>query len=189
MEKENYEQRIDILKAFGTILIIIAHTISSIFINQLRVFDVPLLIIVSGILSVDSYKREKSYFSYLKKRIIRLVIPTYLFFTIFFLGTFIVSKALNIDFPFTNIQVRNTYLLLDGVGYVWIIRVYLLTAIITPILLKFKDKFKIPIQIILLLVIYVLYELLFWKVRQFKYNTNICYLLYYSLLDFNLVRN
>lgn len=179
MEKENYEQRIDILKALGTVLIIVAHTITSTFINQLRIFDVPLLIIISGILAVNSYKKEKNYFSYLKKRIIRLVIPTYLFFTFFFLGTYIGSQILNVDFPFSTIQLRNTYLLLDGIGYVWIIRVYLLTAIVTPLLLMIKEKLKISMQIIILLLIYIIYEILFWKVGNV--NIILTYIIYYVI--------
>ena len=179
MEKENFEQRIDIIKALGTILIIVAHTITSTFINQLRVFDVPLLIIVSGILAEQSYKREKNYLSYLKKRIIRLLIPTYLFFTIFFLVTLIGSKIINTEFPFSILEIRNTYLLLDGVGYVWIIRIYLLTAIVTPLLLMLKEKIHMLMQITILVLMYIIYEVVFYNVGNA--HAVLTYIIYYIL--------
>lgn len=55
---------IDILKALGIILIILAHTCKSSIILQLRNFDVVLLVILSGYLALDSYKTNESFLKY-----------------------------------------------------------------------------------------------------------------------------
>ena len=49
---------IDYLKALGLLLIILAHTCDNQIILNLRVFDVPLMVVVSGFLAYDSYKRS-----------------------------------------------------------------------------------------------------------------------------------
>lgn len=48
---------IDFLKTLGLLLLILAHVDAPAFILQLRCFDVPLMVILSGILAKDSYKR------------------------------------------------------------------------------------------------------------------------------------
>ena len=82
---------IDILKVLGTLLIMLAHVNPPVIIFQARNFDVVLLVIVSGMLFSNSYKRSKGYFQYTIKRFIRLVIPVWICLTIFFLGNYICS--------------------------------------------------------------------------------------------------
>ena len=69
----------------------LAHVKPPGIIFQARNFDVVLLVIVSGMLFNNSYKRSKRYFQYIIKRFIRLVIPVWIFLTIFFLGNYICS--------------------------------------------------------------------------------------------------
>ncbi len=82
---------IDVLKVLGILLIMLAHVKPPGIIFQARNFDVVLLVIVSGMLFNNSYKRSKRYFQYIIKRFIRLVIPVWIFLTIFFLGNYICS--------------------------------------------------------------------------------------------------
>ena len=65
-----YEERnygIDFLKTLGLLLIILAHISAPQWINQIRNFDVPLMVFLSGCLSRGSVARSSSYFSYVKK--------------------------------------------------------------------------------------------------------------------------
>lgn len=177
-EKRNIS--IDILRATGILLIILAHTVtSSEVITQLRSFDVPLMVFVSGILSINSYKKEKNYFSYLKKRIVRLLVPTYVFLIVFFGMSAIVYSISNVDYPFTIKKIINTFLLLDGIGYVWIIRVYLLMAVITPLVIKMKEKMNQYVFMTLLVVLYVIYELIYMMFGNA--NLLLTYVFYYII--------
>lgn len=130
---------IDILKSIGIILIILAHMGIPKVLFQLRNFDVVLLVILSGFLSVKSYKSNQSFYKYIKKRFIRLIIPVWIFLTIFF-GIFAISDIGKEGETFCFNTIFRTYALIDGIGYVWIFRVYMLCAISVPLLLKLKIK-------------------------------------------------
>ena len=85
-EKRNIT--IDILKTIGIFCIILAHVCKSKFILQSRNFDVPLMVICSAFLYKSQYGFDiKRVF----KRIIRLVIPVWIFFVCFFLYKYIIS--------------------------------------------------------------------------------------------------
>lgn len=177
------EKKIDILKSIGVVLIILAHICSSKVIMQLRNFDVPLMVLVSGYLSVNSFKKSNSLFQYYKKRLIRLIVPTYIFLIIFF----VIVKLLNFNaqYPFDMKMIIRTFLLLDGIGYVWIIRVYVLCAFAAPILIYIMNKVSKRTIIISAIVIYSAYEFVNYFFAEnlnviFKYVIN--YLISYSLI-------
>ena len=153
---------IDILKTIGILMIILAHTNPPDIIVQFRSFDVPLLIIISGLLGAQSYSKKKSGFKYFIKRITRLALPVWIFLTIFIVISF-VSKIIGLDICILNLKtIMRSYLLLDGIGYVWIVRVYILCAIMLPLLIKIKKEQKISISAVLILGIYVIYEILYY---------------------------
>lgn len=154
---------IDILKTLGIILIILAHVNPPGIIFQLRNFDVVLLVILSGALAEKSYKKCVTYFEYIKKRFIRLVIPVWIFLTIFFIGSFIVLYP-NIPYSFKDII--SSYLLIDGIGYVWIFRIYLLATISVPILLRAKEKISNKKYCFLLLLAYIIYEIIYFFIKD-----------------------
>lgn len=135
---------VDYLKALGLLLIVLAHTCDNQIIMNLRIFDVPLMVILSGFLAYDSYKRSvakgESIVSYYKKRVVRLLVPTWIFLTFYFLVVAIIS--IHGGFPYSMEKVVRSYLLMDGIGYVWIIRVYLICALITPFAVWIMDKIK-----------------------------------------------
>ena len=49
---------IDYLKVIGLLCIILAHICTDATILQIRNFDVPLMVLISGYLAVDSFKRN-----------------------------------------------------------------------------------------------------------------------------------
>lgn len=179
-QKEKRNIGIDCLKLIGLLLIILAHTTENSIILQIRSFDVPLMVILSGILSVNSFKKEENTWKYYKKRFLRLVIPTYIFIIIYF--TLIkVLKVISGDLQYRTdfYAVIKSFLLSGGIGYIWIIRVYLLMAMITPTLVTCKEKMNNKLFYSGLLLIYIVYEIVY----QYIGNANwfLEYVLYYII--------
>ncbi len=120
--------RVDFLRAIGLMLIVLAHTNPPFFIFQLRNFDVPLMVLISGISFSLSYLREP-FSQYLVKRVKRLVVPVWVFFSGIFASSYLF--AVPFELPSREI-ILNTYLLGQSAKYVWIIRVFLLVALVSP---------------------------------------------------------
>ncbi len=66
------DSRIDFLRVLGTILVIMAHTGAPTLIQNIRTFDVSMLVFISGMSFVFSYK-DISLKDYLKKRVKKLL--------------------------------------------------------------------------------------------------------------------
>lgn len=178
MEKVKREVSLDILKCIGMLLIILAHCSAPTFIDEIRNFDVVLLVILSGIVAVKSYERSKSGFKYIKKRLIRLIIPTYIFLTVLFLLERIVC-IFNPIFPMDKDTIFSSYALTNGIGYVWIIRVYLLCAISVVILMNIKKYQKI-----IIISLFIIYEILYYTIGNANpfLEYDVYYLIPYGLL-------
>ena len=107
-------------------MVILAHTDIPNTLLNIMTFDVILLVFISG-MSLSFEKSNKSYPMYLWKRVKKLLIPTYIVITIclvikFFITGGMVGKS-------TIIQ---SYTLVGGIGYVWIVRIYLMLALVSP---------------------------------------------------------
>lgn len=135
-------------------LIILAHVGIPDWVKEIRNFDVPLMVFISGYLSVNSFARSKGYWDYLKKRFFRLVVPTWIFLIIYFCSLlFFLRGGLSLDVVIKSFLLQN-----DSIGYVWIIRVYLICAIIVPFVLKACSLNRFWIYLGL---VYLLYEFLY----------------------------
>lgn len=156
----NRIKKIDILKLIGLACIILAHVEPNKVVFQLRNFDVVLMIMVSSFLFINKYKENTNItLEYLKKRIMRLVVPTWIFLVIFFGIYFFIE-------PFGLKTIISSFILHEGIGYVWIVRIYILVAIILPFLVpKLKNKKTYYIEVML----YIVYEILA-KFNLFSYN-------------------
>lgn len=147
---------IDILRFIGLAMIVLAHVEPPGFIFQMRNFDVPLMVMISGMSFIISYDNKDSYVSFICKRISRLLLPVWLFLTGYFLlqRVFIPSSD---DLTFETII--NSYLLIDGIGYVWIIKVFLLVSIVSPLLYRFHcNTTSNGLYFSVLATVFVLYE-------------------------------
>lgn len=71
------DNSIDFLRGIGILLIILAHCSPPIFLFNLRVFDVPLMLFVSGL--AFSNRKYHSIPKFLYHRAKRLLIPLYIF--------------------------------------------------------------------------------------------------------------
>lgn len=163
--------KFDFLKAVGIISIILAHTIpkDETFIYQLRNFDVPLMVIVSGALFWQtSADKNYSLLDYLKKRCYRLLLPTWIFLLFFFVAAYFISKLQGVSYPFFPKEIFYSFtLLIGGIGYVWIIRVFLLMAVIAPFLLSIRRRLaKNSLFFLVILGAYLAYELLLFLMNQ-----------------------
>lgn len=170
----NRDFSIDVLRTIGICLIILAHVNPVNIIFQLRNFDVPFMVILSGYLFSKSSQNINSISKkYLYKRFKRLVFPVWIFLIILFTFMIIVRpSALNIKL------VLGSFFLLNGIGYVWIIRIYLLVAIFGPYLLK---KIGHKNELLKIIIIYCLYELLFFYYQQNFENSILEQTIFYTV--------
>src|ERR1700690_815941 len=150
------DEKVDILRFIGIAMIILDHVHPPSLLDQLRNFDVPLMVMISGISFSLSY-RDESYISYIWKRIKRLLFPVWIFLTAYFF--FVYTTGYPITLPDAK-TIAASYLLLHGIGYVLIIRVFLLVAIAAPAILKFSRDTSSQVRYFSVLgAIYIAYEI------------------------------
>lgn len=141
---------IDFCRFIGVICVILAHTNISPLLFNLRQFDVVMLVFISAL--SFTYAKPiatwKDYGNYVIHRFKRLIIPVWLFLTLYFFLLKITGQY------FTLETVVSSYLLINGIGYVWIFRVLFICSLINPLLLYLVKKLGTKkIAIILLLMI------------------------------------
>ncbi|KJL04080.1 acyltransferase family protein [Priestia aryabhattai] len=125
--------RIDALRFIGTLLVILAHVGAPAWIQNIRTFDVVMLVLISG-MSINKSRNIKNYPIYIYQRLKKMILPLYIVLTIIFLINFVTSILFNITSSGINSNViLDSYLLLDGIGYVWIVRVFLFVALVAPV--------------------------------------------------------
>ncbi|HBA5720984.1 TPA: acyltransferase family protein, partial [Escherichia coli] len=148
---------IDILRVCGLLLIMLAHVNPPNLIFQIRTFDVPMMIFVSGVSYFLSKKADVSYFSYAFSRFKRLVLPVWIFLFFFFLTIYLFRPVNFLDLLSVK-NILSTYML-NGFGYVWVIRVFLIIAILSPLyvyLTKNSSSYSIAIIVLFLLLVSLL---------------------------------
>jgi len=158
------------MRFIGLIIIILAHTRPPSLIFNLRNFDVPLMVLISGASFKLSFNEKESYIFYIWKRINRLIFPVWIFLTFYFIATyFYKSSSLNL------LKIVESYFLVGGIGYVWIFRVFILVALVAPFIHTLDKKFKSDSNYLLLLLgIYLFYELIrFYTLSYFSQNTTL----------------
>ena len=137
----NRDLQIDFLRFLGLSLVIVAHIQAPFTFTQIRSFDVPLMVFVSGLSA--SGKNITNYWQYMWKRTKRLIIPVWLFLA-FYLTAFYMAQSFVLPKPYlTGRMIGRSFLLLDeSIGYVWIIRVFLLVMLVTPPIVKMAQRIK-----------------------------------------------
>ena len=163
--------KLDTLRFIGLLLIILAHTNPPAILFQLRNFDVPLMVIVSGaVFGISSVKHKLPYKNYLQKRVLRLLFPTWLFLSFFFILTYALSLISGYHYPFSNEKILLSYTLISGIGYVWIIRVFLLVASIAPLILEIHNRTKSHLKYFMIITTaYTIYEVIYVRYTGINY--------------------
>ena len=156
--------RIDFLRGIGLLCIVLAHVRPPEVLFQIRNFDVPLMILVAGsAFAISDQKRPKyGYIKYIRKRFIRLVVPTWIFLVIFFMTTLVLSLLMHKPYPFSSHKIISSFLLWEGIGYLWVIRVFLLVSLITPFIeIYYKHHKNNTLQqaSFIMFVVYLIYEI------------------------------
>jgi len=109
---------------------------------EIRSFDVPLMIFISGMSYSISRKNDVSYAKYFKSRFKRLVVPVWIFLSAFYIAVYVFDIDVYRDIM--NPKIILSSYILNGFGYVWIVRVFLLIAIVSPLLVKVSDSLTLP---------------------------------------------
>ena len=147
--------RIDFLRFVGLSLVILAHVQAPFTLTQIRSFDVPLIVFVSGLTS--SSKIISNYWQYVWKRTKRLVIPVWFFLTVYLTTFYFLQGFLLSEKYLTGTMILRSFLLLDhSIGYVWIIRVFLLVMFITPFVMRLSATIKTDTNYIIILILTLL---------------------------------
>lgn len=175
MKKER-NTKIDILRAIAMICIIIAHSTPNPLAFQLRNFDVIMIVILLGAsFQLSMQGKSINYIEYLIKRFKRLVVPTWIFLTIFFSFFFILSLITNKEY-FTFPQIIESYKLLGGIGFVWIMKVFMIVAVVSPLLLYISNNIQSHLYYFALLIfIYCIYHLLYLQLEHISEPMNTYY--------------
>lgn len=149
------DERIDLLRFIGLAMVILAHVYPPAWLAQLRNFDVPLMVLVSA-LSFSASVKQESYGQYVWARVKRLVFPVWLFLSLYFTlqWAFAYPSAL----PDAS-KILRSYTMIDGIGYVWVIRVFLLVALLAPFIYRYHQRQRDSAQYFrVLLLWYLAYE-------------------------------
>lgn len=140
MTKER-DTAIDLMRFIGITMIIIAHAEPGDPWFQLRTFDVPMMLFISGL--SYSGRQISGWGKFVWKRTKRLLVPLYIFLTAYFIATFIVCKINGTPW-FTTDKVIGTCLLKlnPSIGFTWIFRIFLIVMLLTPPLLKLESAVR-----------------------------------------------
>jgi fucose 4-O-acetylase-like acetyltransferase len=161
------DKTIDVLRFIGLSMIILGHTRVPGVLQQFRCFDVPLMVVVSG-LSFAKSTSKQGYLSYIWKRIKRLVFPVWIFLSFYFMADWLFQFAPS---ELNRATIISSYTFLYGIGYVWIIRVFLLVAITSPLIRYLCDRIESnKTYLLVLLLSWCGYEAFLYFTAQYTEN-------------------
>ena len=132
---------IDFLRFIGLSFIILVHVNPPVNVAQVRCFDVPLMLFVSGLTA--SSGRHCRYVDYVIKRTKGLIIPVWMFLAAYLPILYFVQFKFLPEQYLTGEMIVRSFLLLDNsIGYVWIIRIFLIVMLATPFILKLNNRIE-----------------------------------------------
>lgn len=141
MVNQERDKSIDVLRAIaltGMIIIHISPTIG--WIREIRNFDVPLMVFLSGVsYTLSSGGGKISYTSYLFKRFQRLILPTWVFLVLYYVLFIAINHAVGIKGILGSALSHFTFM--TG-WYVWIMRLFFIVALFAPLLSKVTKSFR-----------------------------------------------
>lgn len=182
MKSNTRDASIDILRFMALTGIILVHTEPTLFWTQLRSFDVPLMVLLSALcFGMGDNKNIVSYPIYLRKRFIRLVLPSWIFLTIYFIVSFYVTLHISIN------KVIMCYTLTTS-WYFWIIRILVGMAIIAPFLKKMSDSLTKRSLLFVCVIMFVFTEFLSIQSSDYFYKMFVMFIPYvaYYLIGMNI---
>ena len=130
---------VDILKTVGILCVILAHVNPPGWLYNIRVFDVCMLVFASGITLKYHGNSLKDYLTYLLKRFIRLIVPTWIFLIFYFGFSYMMSLVYQ-QWKYSISDYVKSFTFTGGIDYIWIIRVYFLMAILSPAIVRIGES-------------------------------------------------
>ena len=128
------------MRFIGISSIILAHIglSSKTALFQIRTFDVPMMIFISGLAYAG--RTTGNYIKFAWRRTKRLIVPVYIFLGIYFLINFILAQA-GLCEQIAAKKIAGSFMLRlnPSIGYVWIIRIFLIVMLMTPLLIRLND--------------------------------------------------
>lgn len=178
--------RVDILRALAIVLIILAHVSPPVKIFTIRMFDVPLMAMVLGMSYGLSNKKSNrtSYLDYCIKRFKRLVVPAWIFVTVYIMLVYLLKSGQGL----TGKYIFNSYMLsrFDSMPYIWIIRIFLVVSLTLPILYFVSNYYrKITWKLFLLTISFFIQRtliIIFLKSGSNQFLENIVMYFSYSII-------
>lgn len=154
--RDNY---IDFLRGFGLLLLVVAHTWAPLTLTTIRTFDVPLMVMISAMCYKPVKRDFVSIKKYLWKRFLRIYVPVFIFVNLFFVVIMAVETYIGKNI-FSVYQYIGSLFLLNtpSIGYVWIMRVFLMMALVLPFIEPLFKKLQLSGLIISLFTIICLQE-------------------------------
>jgi hypothetical protein len=148
------------MRFLGILVIMIGHAGPPDWLFQLRNFGTPLLIVASALTYATIYAtRPLDIPSFYQKRLTRLIVPAWFFLTFFFLFFLVAAQLTGKNYPFSFKDILGSYTFYDGIGYVWILKVYVMLALLTPVALKITNlKISNTAYFSCLVILYAVYE-------------------------------
>ncbi|MBR2165744.1 MAG: acyltransferase [Paludibacteraceae bacterium] len=156
MASKDRDIAIDILRSIALLGIILIHVFPPyITLCQLRNFDVPLMVFLSGVglsYSSRSFDTVPSVLLYYWRRIEQILLPTWLFIGFYWGLMYILTSYVPTS------QEVSGYLTLGTYWYVWIMRVFLITALFAPLLPLIRRTFSAKVIVPCVVAILCLFE-------------------------------
>lgn len=132
---------IDILRFLGLSLLILAHVDSPFSLHQVRMFDVPLMVFISGL--SYSGKDIGNIGEFYWHRAKRLLIPVWTFIPLFLLPLWILQASNHLHAGITCGRFFGSFIFWgDLMGYIWIYKVFLIVMLFTPLLVGINKTVK-----------------------------------------------
>lgn len=135
------EPSIDILRFIGLSLLILAHVDSPFIIHQIRMFDVPMMVFISGL----SYggKDIDDIGKFYLNRIKRLLIPVWTFIPIYLAPLAILQATGVLRAGLTWSGFFGSFVFYgEAMGYIWIYKVFLIVMLFAPLLIRINNRTK-----------------------------------------------
>lgn len=132
---------IDVLRCIALVGIVLAHISPPQVILQLRGFDVPLMVFLSGVVFLrrDESPLDFRYLvSYWGRRIKRIIFPVWLFLTLYYPFMYFLSGQIP---SLAGSGMLDVFTLRTG-WFVWIFRVFLIVALAAPLLTVLTRHFN-----------------------------------------------
>jgi len=135
MMNQNRNINLDLMRLLGVLIIMVAH-------------------------AVIYSTREIAGWAFIQKRLSRLIFPTWVFLAVGFSVTYLITVMNHVEYPFSLSEIVESFLFYDGIGFVWVFKVYIILALLTPFAIKFsQSKMSNHTYFALLIALYILYEL------------------------------